>query len=480
MIHESSSLAALPDTITDQQPVRNDSAIRDVARSCGQLAVGCSDAAGYVAGVSDGITRQLAALDELESVTVALDADQRRVALSTGEARRLSEQARCTLESERSQISTAVAEFGALTALVASLGTRMTDFAAAMEQVQRVSSAIDAIAAKTNLLALNATIEAQRAGEAGRTFAVVAAEVKKLALETRQATDEINRTMETFVVQAGHVIHDIDEGVKAGDRARKGVAQISQTVAEVSDLVASVDAITDGIARSTEVTTHGVGRVRETLGQFGIQARESGQELTSAHKRIDALELLSNTMLDQLAHSGIPIDDTHYVDLMLREVTDVQQLIERGIASGEVSRDSVFDTDYVAVPGTDPVQYTTRFNDFADRHIRPILDRLTAIDNQRVIGAAIVDRNGYLPTHLSAKSLPQRPDDPAWNALNCRNRRNFMDDITARALAFEGDYLLGVYRQDMGQGRYRTVKSVFVPLWITGRRWGNFEIGYID
>ncbi|HET9510781.1 MAG TPA: methyl-accepting chemotaxis protein, partial [Sphingomonas sp.] len=196
----------LPAPAAPQQ--RNDEAIRAVARSCGQLAVGCSDAAGYVAGVSDGITRQLVALGELEKVTIALDADQRDVARSTNEARRLSEQARGTLERESAQIATAVSEFGALTAMVASLGGRMTDFAAAMEQVQRVSSAIDAIAAKTNLLALNATIEAQRAGDAGRTFAVVAAEVKKLALETRQATDEINRTMETFVAQADHVIRD--------------------------------------------------------------------------------------------------------------------------------------------------------------------------------------------------------------------------------------------------------------------------------
>jgi methyl-accepting chemotaxis protein len=458
----------------------DDEAIRVVARTCGQLAVGCSDAAGYVASVSDGIAAQLTALTELEQVTVALEADQRAVATSTSEARRLSDLARATLTREADQIVTSVGEFGALTDLIARLGTRMTDFAAAMEQVQRVSSAIDDIARKTNLLALNATIEAQRAGDAGRTFAVVAAEVKKLALETRQATEEITRTMESFAREGGTVMREIDDGVGMSRSAQKGVAQISHTVAEVSDIVARVDAITDDIERSTEVTTNSVGRVRDTLSQFGTQARDGGKRLASAHDRMNRLELMSNGMLDQLAHSGVRLDDTRFVELSIAGMRDVRGVIERAMSRGEISEATVFDTDYVPMPGTDPVQCATRFNAFADAHVQPILDRIVQTDSVHVIGAAVTDVNGYLPTHMSSKSLPQRAGDPAWNALNCRNRRNFMDDATARAVAYQGDFMLVTYRQDMGQGSYRAVKSVFVPLWIGARRWGNFELAFVD
>ena len=81
--------------------------------------------------------------------------------------------------------------FKGLTELVVQLGERMAGFAAAMNQVQTVSSTIETIARKTNMLALNATIEAARAGAAGRGFAVVAAEVKSLAGQTGKATEEI-------------------------------------------------------------------------------------------------------------------------------------------------------------------------------------------------------------------------------------------------------------------------------------------------
>lgn len=458
----------------------NVDAIRAVARDCGQLAVGCSDAAGSAANVSEQIGKQLAALDDLEGVTAALDADQRTVARATGEARRLSDQARATLARESTQIAASIDEFAGLTDLISRLGTRMTDFAAAMEQVQRVSAGIDDIARKTNLLALNATIEAQRAGEAGRTFAVVAAEVKKLALETRQATDEINRTMATFVHEAGSVMREIDDGVGRSVLAQRGVEQISHTVGEVGDIVAQVDRITDGIERSTEVTSGSVARVRETLVQFGAQAREGAAQSLSAHDRMIRLETLSNEMLDRLAHSGVAIDDTRFVKAGIAGMREVQELVETGIARGEVSAADVFDTRYVPMPGTDPVQHTTRFNDFADKHIRPVLDRVALSDEKHILGCAITDVNGYLPTHLSWKSHPQRPGDPAWNAENCRNRRNFMDAATAKAVAFEGDFMLVTYRQDLGQGRYRAVKSVFVPLWFNGRRWGNFEFAFVD
>ncbi len=68
----------------------------------------------------------------------------------------------------------------------------LTDTVGELDSIVR---AIGAIAQKTNLLALNATIEAARAGEAGRGFAVVANEVKKLATDTRTATDRAAQMM---------------------------------------------------------------------------------------------------------------------------------------------------------------------------------------------------------------------------------------------------------------------------------------------
>ncbi|HVM37987.1 MAG TPA: methyl-accepting chemotaxis protein [Sphingomicrobium sp.] len=454
-----------------------ENAIRAVARDCGSLSMECSDVAGYVRGVSDRISDHLKVLDTLEDVTNRLLADQGRVSDSTDEARLLSEQAKAKLEAGREAIEGTITGFKGLTELVVQLGERMAGFAAAMNQVQSVSSTIETIARKTNMLALNATIEAARAGDAGRSFAVVAAEVKKLAHDTRSATSQIALTIGELTREAGAVTSEIKTGVERSRAAQLGIGQISDTVREVSEIVGMVDRQTEGIAHSTSLIQASVDRVKAGLTDFAGDARDNGSELLHAQKRLSHLEHLSNTMLDTLANSGAEIDDTPFILKAQDASRAIQAVVEQAIASGEVTIEDVFDRDYKLVEGSNPVQYDVRFNDAADRHVRPILDRIKASDS-RIIGSAIGDMNGYLPTHLSERSLPQG-SDPVWNDEHCRNKRILIDDTTRAALASDRPATLATYRMELGD-KFIPVKNVFVPLFIKGRRWGNYELAYRD
>jgi methyl-accepting chemotaxis protein len=238
-----------------------------------------------------------------------------------------------------------------------------------------------------------------------------------------------------------------------------------------------VDRQTEGIAHSTSMIQTSVDRVKAGLTDFAGDARANGSELLSAQKRLQHLELLSNTMLDTLANSGAEIDDTPFILTAQETCRQIKLAIERAIDEGEVSVEDVFDRDYRVIDGTNPVQYEVRFNAAADKHVRPILDRAKAADN-RIIGSAIGDTNGYLPTHLSERSHPQGPD-PVWNDEHCRNRRVMIDEQTRLALGSAKPATLATYRMELG-ARWIPVKNIYVPLWVKGRRWGNFELAYRD
>ena len=454
-----------------------ENAIRSVARDCGSLSMECSDVAGYVRDVGTRITQHMSMLDQLEEVTTRLLADQARVSDSTDEARLLSDQARAKLEAGREAIEGTIAGFKGLTDLVVQLGERMAGFASAMNQVQTVSSTIETIARKTNMLALNATIEAARAGDAGRSFAVVAAEVKKLAHDTRAATSQIASTIGELTREAGAVTTEIKTGVERSRAAQSGFGQISETVREVSEIVTMVDRQTEGIAHSTSMIQTSVDRVKAGLTDFAGDARNNGSQLLQAQKRLEHLESLSNTMLDTLANSGAEIDDTPFILKAQETMRSIQAAIERGIDSGEIAMGDVFDREYRLIEGSNPEQYDNRFCDFADKYVRPLLDRVKSNDD-RLIGSAITDVNGYLPTHLTERSHTPGPD-PLWNDAHCRNKRIMMDDTTAAAIVSEKPAMLATYRMELGE-KFIPVKNVFVPLWVKGRRWGNYELAYRD
>ena len=116
------------------------------------------------------------------------------------------------------------------------------------------------------------------------------------------------------------------------------------------------------------------------------------------------------------------------------------------------------------------------FTELTDRHLPPIQEALLEMD-PRVVFCAAVDNNGYLPTHNRKFSHPQGPD-PVWNAANCRNRRLFNDRTGAGAGANTRPFLLQTYRRDMGGGVFVMMKDASAPIYVNGRHWGGFRMGY--
>lgn len=449
---------------------------QSVASDCGELAVGCSEAAGRIKRATDQMDRQIVELGRLEEFVVGLEADQRQIADSTDEAKLLSARACEQLDTGAERVNAAVSEFRSVIDLVARLGQHVTNFAAVMEQVQQVSQSIEQIAKTTNMLALNAAIEAERAGDAGRTFAVVAAEVKKLAQNTRGATDEIRRSIGSLAAEAGGLVAEIQSGVEQSSRAEAQFETITDALHDATHLVALLDDQSDRIAQSSAMVHANGARVRGALDRVVASVRDNGAALGDTHDSILSMEHVSNRMFNAVISAGVSPRDSAIVELAVQVRDEFVMLAEQAIADGTLSMKQVFDTDYVRVLGSNPERFRTSLCDWADIHWRPLFDRIVA-EHPEIKMSSASDINGFLPTHVTDCSRAPT-GDVAHDTAHCRNGRILYDETDAAAKRSTAPFFMMVYRQEGDGINYVTVRNVYVPAIINGRRWGDVEVAY--
>jgi methyl-accepting chemotaxis protein len=452
--------------------------IHETARICGEVTVGCSEASGVLEKALQSADWLKARHGDLTKLTQGLDTDIAEVTQATRDARILAEVAVTKLMTGHETVQLSLASFSELITLIMSLGSHITGFAAAMEQVKRVSQSIDSIARTTNMLALNAAIEAEKAGAAGQTFAVVAAEVKKLAHDTRRAAVEITGTVNSLSHEAAKFVEQIEEGVSTSGAAQEQFSSLQELIYGVSDVVAKVGDHNREIADSTAQIHRGLVDSQKVRDAVAVANGEMFAAVVRAHSQIGGLEMQANQMFDHIVHSGLSKRDTEFVERARQEAKKLEGLTEASIADGTLTMEALFDTDLRPVAGSNPPRFTAQLTSWAERNWQPLLEDVKHSNADEILSVVCTSREGFLPVHL--KEFSRTPTgDIAHDTKYCRNGRVLLEGIDIPAKASEQDYMMAVYRHEGDGQTYKVVRNVYVPLRINGRRWGDFELAYV-
>ena len=390
--------------------------------------------------------------------------------VSAGQAKALAALATQVQEVTRAQDGIGGISLGSLDAVerarkaVEGVGDGVGGIVSTLRQVSQAAGAITQIALQTRLVAFNAAVEAKRAGEAGRSFGVVADAVKDLAAKVEQSSKEIMSTVGELDAR----IEALAREIRVQDnQATQGAFQ--RALADVQDGVQSMA----GAAEQSRAICGGLNR---QMGSIEAEIHQTGRSLDAAIQRSESFLKVSEHLIDLVAGCGIETEDTPFIAAAIEAAAQIGQLLEDSVRTSAVSITDLFDAAYRPMPGTNPPQHTTRFVALADRLFPQVQERVLGM-GAKVVYCIAVDRNGYVATHNKKYCHPQR-GDVSWDTANSRYRRIFNDRTGLASARNQRPFLLQTYRRDMGGGQFVVMKEAAAPISVNGRHWGGLRLAF--
>ena len=457
-------------------------AVREIAARFGKLSAEITDISGRVGDVTQQFDKQTAGLRRVVGAVEQVSQANNAIRQAAEGAQAAASGVRSGLErvttSVRLGLNAAQADIATLSQEAQSMSQILAQAVGDAHKARASSDAIQSITREIQLLSINAGVEAARSGEAGKGFAVIAAAVKALAEQTREATAASAAQLDLLVKAVDAVARRSQENAQTAQRAQAGSQTISQQIGEfdsfgrsVVELIGEIEAV----SRPTRENAEACAKAGQDLAGLVAGVDASTDNLQQAGQRTEALVAISEGILGSIAASGVRTAQSELIATVMETAGTIGEMFEAALERGELTLADLFDEAYRPIPGSDPVQHMTRFVALTDRLLPPLQEELLT-SNGRIVFCAAVDRNGFLPTHNRKYAQPQG-GDPVWNNANCRNRRIFDDRTGLAAARNRKPFLLQSYRRDMGGGQFLVMEDLSAPIMVKGRHWGAFRFG---
>lgn len=168
-------------------------------------------------------------------------------------------------------------------------------------QIKAIVKTIADIADQTNLLALNATIESARAGESGRGFAIVADEIRDLAIRTAKSTKEVSNTINLL---ENAVTNSVDVMATCEGQMSNSLQQSSRansSIEEIMGIIATISDMSEQIVMSCQQQTSSASEINQSIAHISKLAEDSYEQMAELQTNMDELNNLATNQSQEIS-----------------------------------------------------------------------------------------------------------------------------------------------------------------------------------
>lgn len=293
--HLLTDVAASSESVTE--------AAHQLTERANQTTASIQQAAESAVHLAEGTTRQAATISDLQQNTATMRAHMHELHASAKAMDDVAKQSREKASGGKSAVSYAVEQIENITAQVSTSAEVVGTLGRRSSEIGMIVETISGIAEQTNLLALNAAIEAARAGEAGRGFAVVADEVRKLAEQSGLAARNITELVKAIQQDTDRAVQSIEDG---NESVREGAASVEATGEAFRSIEEQVEHLIGNVQHSIQyiealnTASHDIEDSMKLVMEYGQSSNDEAQNVSAAteqqaatmHEMADASEQL--------------------------------------------------------------------------------------------------------------------------------------------------------------------------------------------
>ncbi|HEX5801817.1 MAG TPA: methyl-accepting chemotaxis protein [Azospira sp.] len=386
----------------------------------------------------------------------------------------ISDSTHTNLESARVSLR----EMQEISSKINTVGEKVLRFNQTVDDLSQRSASINQIAAlirevadQTNLLALNAAIEAARAGEAGRGFAVVADEVRKLAERVTVASAEITGNIEKMLSLVGNTR---SENVEINADVQQTREVVGRSAEHFETMVVDFERTGEQllhIASAMEELSSTNGQVHENVTHIHQLSGEVARYMSDSEERTNGLAKATEGVQELVSRFKI---GRGAFDLAVDQSRLLRDAVQSQLDEMQRTGINVFDRNYQPFGNCQPPKYKVTWGDEYTRRCQQAMEACLA----QVPGCAYavaVNTDGYLSAHNLKFSKPLT-GDPAADLVGNRTCRKFENAGELRAAKNTLPVLVRTYVRDTGE----LLCDIALPIHVGGKLWGNVRVGCVS